>query len=88
MTGTGDSVTVRGLVIREVTSSSTKDRAGVKVVNALGCRIEDNTLLDTFFGIYLSKVKGCLIREDRIRGSGAGEPLSGDGIHCWSSSDL
>ncbi len=88
LTVTGDSVTIRGLVIRDVTPSSTEDRAGIKVVNARGCRIEDNTLLDTFFGIYLSKVNGCLIRENRIRGSGAGEPLSGNGIHSWSSSDL
>jgi nitrous oxidase accessory protein len=88
LTVTADSVTIRGLVIRDVRPSSTDDRAGIKVLNARGCRIEDNTLIDTFFGIYLSKVTGCLIRENRIRGSGTSVPFTGNAIHSWSSSDL
>ena len=87
-TVTADSVTIRGLVIRDVTPSTTDDRAGIKVIGARGCRIEDNTLLDTFFGIYLSKVTGCTLRQNRVRGSGRTEALSGNAIHSWSSSDL
>jgi nitrous oxidase accessory protein len=87
-TVTADSVTIRGLVVRDVTPSATDDRAGIKVIGARGCRIEDNTLLDTFFGIYLSKVTGCTVRRNRVRGSGRTEALSGNAIHSWSSSDL
>jgi nitrous oxidase accessory protein len=85
---TADSVTIRGLVIREVSPSATDDRAGIKVLNARGCRIEDNTLLDTFFGIYLSKVEGCIVRANRVRGSGTTEAFSGNAIHSWSSNEL
>jgi nitrous oxidase accessory protein len=85
---TADSVTIRGLVVRDVSPSATEDRAGIKVTGAAGCRIEDNTLLDTFFGIYLAKVTGCVIRGNRVRGSGVTEALSGNAIHSWSSSML
>lgn len=85
---TADSVTIRGLVLRDVSPSATDDRAAIKVIEAKGCRIEDNTLLDTFFGIYLSRVDGCTIRNNRVRGSGVTEALAGNAIHSWSSSNL
>jgi len=87
-TVTADSVTIRGLVIRDVSASSSDDRAGIKVREASGCRIEDNTLHDTYFGIYLSRVTGCVVRLNRVRGSGRAEAFSGNAIHSWSSSDL
>jgi len=85
---TADSVTIRGLVLRDVIPSSVEDRAAIRVSNAGSCRFEANTLQDTFFGIYLSKVDGCLIRGNRIEGSGSGEVFSGNAIHAWSSSHL
>jgi nitrous oxidase accessory protein len=88
LTVTADSVTITGLVLRDVSPSSTDDRAAIRVKDARGCRIENNTLLDTFFGIYLAKVTGCVVRGNRARGSGTTEPLSGNAIHSWSSSDL
>lgn len=83
-----DSVTIRGLVIRDVTPSATEDRAAILVAGARDCLIENNTLLDTYFGIYLSKVAGCAVRQNRIRASGQSETRSGNAVHSWSSSDL
>jgi nitrous oxidase accessory protein len=83
-----DSVTVRGLVFHLVVPSATEDRAAIKVLRAHGCRLEDNTLLDTFFGIYLSEVDGCTVRGNLVRGSGTTEVLSGNAIHSWSSGHL
>ncbi len=85
---TADSVTISGLVLRDVSPSTTDDRAAIKVIGAKGCRLENNTILDTFFGIYLSRVQGCLIRNNRIRGSGTTEIFAGNAVHSWSSSDL
>ena len=87
-TVTADSVTLRGLEIREVGASATDDRAGIKVVEAKGCVIEDDVLIDTFFGIYLSKASGCVVRHNRLRASGKTEVLSGNAIHSWSSDHL
>lgn len=85
---TADSVTIRGLLLRDVSPSATDDRAAIKVSGARGCRIEDNTILDTFFGIYLAGVQGCIIRNNRVRGSGTTEVFAGNAIHAWSSADL
>ncbi len=88
LTVTADSVTIRGLIVRGVGPSGTEDRAGIKVLEAHGCDIEDNVLVDTYFGVYLSKTEGCVVRHNQIRGSGLTEVLSGNGIHSWSSSRL
>lgn len=88
LTVTADSVTISGLVLRDVSPSATDDRAAIKVREAHGCRLENNTLLDTFFGIYLSGVTGCVVRGNRVRGHGGSEALTGNAIHSWSSSGL
>ena len=85
---TADSVTIRGLVIRNVGASTSEDRAAIRLIETHGCLIEDNTLLDDAFGIYLQKVTGCIIRGNRVRGSGRAESLSGNAIHSWSSTGL
>jgi len=88
LTVTADSVTIRGLVLRGVLPASSEDRAAVKFIGVHGCAVENNVLLDTFFGIYLSKSTGCRIAGNRVRGSGRSEALTGNAIHSWSSSDL
>jgi len=88
ITVTADSVTITGLVLRDISPSATDDRAAIKVRDARGCRLENNTLLDTFFGIYLSRVSGCIVRGNRVRGHGVTEALTGNAIHSWSSSGL
>jgi len=85
---TADSVTVTGLVIQNVGASVTEDRAAIRAIETHGCRIEDNTLLDNAYGIYLQRVTGCLVRGNRIRGSGTAESLNGNAIHSWSSTGL
>jgi nitrous oxidase accessory protein len=85
---TADSVTLSGLVLQGVSPSATDDRAGIKVIGVRGCRLEGNTLRDTFFGIYLSKVAGCIVRGNRIRGSGTDPGAAGNAIHSWSSDSL
>ncbi|TFG48719.1 MAG: nitrous oxide reductase family maturation protein NosD [Gemmatimonadales bacterium] len=83
-----DSVTVRGLVFEEVSPSAVDDRAAIRVDDARACRIEGNTIHNAFFGIYLAKATGCLIRDNRVTGVGTAELLTGNAIHSWSSSEL
>jgi len=88
LTITGDSVEIRGLVIRNVGFSTIEDRAGIKVVEVRGCRLIGNRLLDAAFAIYLAKSSDCLIRDNVIEGHATGEALAGNGIHLWSSHDV
>jgi nitrous oxidase accessory protein len=85
---TADSVTIRGLTIRHVATSYVDDRAALKFQEVTGCLVEDNTIEDAFFGIYLAKSKGCIIRRNRATGRKASETRSGNAIHLWSSSDV
>jgi nitrous oxidase accessory protein len=88
LTITADSVTVRGLVFRNVGTSFIEDRAAVKVDAARGCVIEDNRFEDTFFGIYLAKAAGCRVAGNTLQGAKASESRSGNGIHLWYSKDV
>jgi len=83
-----DSVTIVGLVLRGVTPSTIEDRAAIKVMDGRNCRFEGNTLEGTYFGIYLSGVRGCVLRRNRIVAAGTREVLAGNAIHAWSSSHL
>ncbi len=88
MTVTADSVTVRGLIFRNVGVSFVEDRAGLKVDDARQCVIEDNRFEDTFFGIYLAKTAHCRVAGNVLQGTGATETQSGNGIHLWYSKDI
>lgn len=83
-----DSVTVRGLTIRDMTPLASEDRAAIRVTGSRGCLIEGNTLINTFFGIYLAKTTGCVVRDNRITGNGTREALSGNAIHSWTGDRL
>lgn len=83
-----DSVVLRGLVVRNVGTSFTEDRAGIRLDRVQGCIVENNRLLDTFFGIYAAKSAGCLIRGNEIRGHARSETSSGNAIHLWASRDF
>jgi nitrous oxidase accessory protein len=85
MTVTADSVSVRGLVLRNVGTSYVEDRAAIRVVDASGCVIEDNRIEDAFFGIYLAGVEECRIGRNIIRAQKGAEASSGNGVHLWSS---
>jgi len=80
-----DSVVIRGLTLQNTGLSFTDDRAAIKVEGARFCRIEDNTLQDTFFGIYLANAGDCLVRGNTLVTSAERETRAGNGIHLWYS---
>jgi nitrous oxidase accessory protein len=80
---TADDVQIRGFVLRNSGMSHIRDHAAITVEESEGCRIENNRLEDNFFGIFLARAMGCLIRDNRITASGTREATSGNGIHLW-----
>ena len=78
-----DSVHIQGFTIQNVGFSFTKDWAGIKVDNKDHCTIEDNVLIDTYFGIYLKKSNHSTIRNNRLQSKAQNEVNSGNGIHLW-----
>lgn len=80
-----DSVVLRGLLVRNVGTSFMEDRAGIRLEGVHGCRVEDNRLVNTFFGIYAAKSQDCVLRGNRVQGRARTEAASGNAIHLWAS---
>lgn len=80
-----DSVSVSGLTMRNTGLSFTDDRAAVKVEKARHCRIRDNLLQDTFFGIYLANAGDCVVEGNVLETRAERETRAGNGIHLWYS---
>lgn len=88
MTIVADSVTVRGLEFRNVGVTFIEDRAAIKIDRAAHCRIEENRINDSYFGIYLARTSNCRLDGNSIQGSGLTETRSGNGIHLWYSKEI
>ncbi len=83
-----DSVLVRGFLFDRVTPSVVEERAAVRITGARGCRVEDNVLRRTHYGIYAVAAQGCVLRGNRIEGPGRTGTEGGNGIHLWRSREF
>ena len=78
-----DSVTLRGLEFRRSSVSYVDDNAAVKAMGISGLRVENCTFNENFFGVYLAKSTGCMVRNCTFKAMGTLESASGNGIHQW-----
>jgi nitrous oxidase accessory protein len=80
-----DSVTVRGLTLRNTGITFTDDRAAIRVEKARFCTVEGNRIEDAFFGIYLANAGDCLVKDNVLEAQSDRETRAGNGIHLWYS---
>lgn len=83
-----DDVLISGMTLKNIGVSYLKDRAAIKLNQVSGAVIEDNYLVNTFFGIYLKNVRNCMIRNNKIRGEAEDEVKAGNAIHAWKSTGI
>ncbi|HSK17695.1 MAG TPA: nitrous oxide reductase family maturation protein NosD [Longimicrobiales bacterium] len=83
-----DSVTIRGLTLRNVGTSYMEDRAAITVEDASHCVIEGNRIENAFFGIYLANVGWCRIEDNVLVARTTRETAAGNGIHLWYSKQV
>jgi nitrous oxidase accessory protein len=83
-----DSVSLSGFQVQNCGVSFVKDLAGIKVEHHGFCRIENNRLINTFFGIYLKNAHHCIVRDNFIEGEAKDEFSSGNAIHIWYSKNI
>lgn len=83
-----DSVTISGFKVINSGYGSLNDPCGIKIYNKTGVTIKDNILENNFFGIYVQKGIGCIIKNNRIKAYQKEEQRIGNGIHCWKSENL
>ncbi len=82
---TSDDVLIHGLTLKNIGVSFLKDRAAIKLIEVKGVVIQNNTLLNSFFGIYLQNTSDCTIRDNVVTGKSVDEIHSGNAIHIWKS---
>lgn len=82
---TADSCVVRGLVVEHSGTMLVNEDAGI-LIKSNGNRIEQNSIRDVLFGIYLFQAERNVIANNQINGRAhldLGE--RGSGIHIWNS---
>ena len=83
-----DSVTIAGFKVINSGYASLNDPCGIKIYNKTGVTIQENILENNFFGIYVQKGVGCIIKNNTIKAHQKEEQRIGNGIHCWKSENL
>jgi nitrous oxidase accessory protein len=81
-----DNVTIEGLTIKNIATSYRHDDAAIRVVERSNVRILNNTILNTFFGIYLQYSDNCVVKGNVVTGkdvTGLNESALGNAIHLW-----
>lgn len=63
--------------------SGWNDIAAVRLYNVKEVSILNNTLDDTFFGIFCQNCDNCIIKNNQLTSTADVKIESGNGIHCW-----
>lgn len=80
-------VTLQGFVLKNSGRSLAHEDSAM-LIEAPRAHIEENTLSDVLFGIYLKNAPGSTIRHNTITGLSVPEAERGDAIRLWYSSDV
>ncbi|KAA3616137.1 MAG: nitrous oxide reductase family maturation protein NosD [Calditrichaeota bacterium] len=83
-----DSVTIRGLKLKNVEVSYISDFAAIYTSKVRHFIFENNILEDIFFGFLIEKSHNGILKNNIIRGNAVKEHSSGNGIHLWHSSKI
>jgi len=83
-----DSVTMMNLQVQNVGISYVKDRAAIKVETQKYIHIENNRIINGFFGIYLVRSRYSVIRNNKVFGNAVFEASSGNAIQLWYCKDI
>src|SRR5699024_5494197 len=62
-----------------------EDRAAIKLNQVKNALIENNELVNSFFGIYIKNSTDCIVRNNIVRGEAEDEVRAGNAIHAWKS---
>ncbi len=81
-------VTIKGLQLQNSGRAAMDDPGAIKIYDAQHVIIENNVLINNYFGVYLQYAKHCIIKNNRISASQKEEHQSGNGVHCWKSDSL
>lgn len=82
-----DSVTIKGITLKNVGKSYTKDYAAIYVSRSKFFVFEDLKIENVLFGLLIEKSHFGVIKNNHILSNAKVEAGSGNGIHLWHSSN-
>jgi len=83
LTVSGVNITIKGFQLQNCGQSAMNDYASIKVIDSKNILIEDNRVINSFFGIHFGNSSFVTIRHNTISGSPTSEQNTGNGIHLW-----
>lgn len=86
LTVSGTRITITGFQFQNCGPSAINDFASIKVINAKEVRLENNRILQSYFGIHISNSSYITLRNNFISGRPGSEQNTGNGIHLWKCS--
>ena len=79
----GAGITVEGFQFQNSGQSALNDYAAIKVIDSKNILIENNRVINSYFGIHFSNSSFITIRNNKITGTPTTEQNTGNGIHLW-----
>lgn len=83
LTMSGSGITVRGFQFQNSGQSAMNDYASVKVIDSKNIVVENNRVINSYFGIHFSNSSFITVRNNSITGTPTTEQNTGNGIHLW-----
>lgn len=83
-----NNVTIKGFQIQNSGIGTINDLCAIKVYKSENAVIENNTVINSSFGIYLEQGHNSIIKNNVLRAFQKEEFQSGNGIHCWKSDSV
>jgi len=83
LTVSGINITIKGFQLQNCGQSAMNDYASIKVIDSKNILIEDNRVVNSFFGIHFGNSSFVTIRHNTVSGSPTSEQNTGNGIHLW-----
>lgn len=83
-----DGTVIKNIEVHNSKAGFMDDYAGIEVDGAHNVHIEDVRLVNNFFGIYLARSEGTVLKNNHITASRQRETNSGNGIHLWYTKDV
>ncbi len=83
LTVSGINIIIKGFQLQNCGQSAMNDFASIKVIDSKNILIEDNRVINSFFGIHFSNSSYITIRHNSVSGSPTSEQNTGNGIHLW-----
>jgi len=87
LTISGENITIKGLKFLNSGISALNDYGSIKIIDSKNITIEDNQVINAYFGIHFSNSYFIYVRNNKITGSPTSEQNTGNGIHLWKCSN-